>query len=749
MISLENAFTDFMVHLYQNVAPGKESVCISPVSITIALAALFYGSSGHTKQQLKDVVFRSFSSDHEMPLFAAELLLPFSTEVNGKNNLVTASHLYCHDEIDVSDSYREVLVRNFDASVVTVTFSNAGAAIPEINDWVAKVTHGKIEHIIAENSVDALASLMITNVVHYKNRWEKKFSPSLTRNGYFHVSADRKVSVKMMSKVTELPFAENEECKVLALPCDDDGNLTVYMFLPKERFGLSRFEQTLTTEKLLDLVSALKPNTVQVQIPKFAIKSTLNLDNSLKQLGLGNIFSADANFSGISHTDHLRVSSFLHATFVELDQVDCVKVIYMTCFQVDEEGGEPSASAQFDRKLAMEFPTISQMEFIADHGFLFALRMVDRNTLSTYPLANFSVSLYQHVGTSSESLCLSPLSVSLALAMIFYGSGGNTKSQIRETLIGSASTDEHLSTYMSDVMRTINNTEDNLKLYAVNRLYIDQKYDVLESYKTEVHDKLNSEIVSADFSNPNKAASEINTWVAVATHEKITQLVSADSLGPETRLMIVNAIYFKNKWIKEFSRSSTSKKVFYKSPGHDVKVDMMHKKTYFMYGESSDCQVLEMQYKGRSASMIVLLPNERYGLKKFEQELTAKKLVQLLSSTYHTTVAVQFPKFELRSKFELNQALQRMGITDMFTGDANLSRISGKRDLHVSSGTHEAYIKVDEKGTEAAAVTGFQVRLMAAAVPPREIRFIADHPFMFAIIDKKHKNILFMGRFIG
>ncbi|VDO94592.1 unnamed protein product [Soboliphyme baturini] len=374
--------------------------------------------------------------------------------------------------------------------------------------------------------------------------------------------------------------------------------------------------------------------------------------------------------------------------------------------------------------------------------------MVYGHMMPKYPLADFSVNLYQHAGTSSESMCLSPLSLSLALAMIFYGSAGNTKSQIKGAMFGFSSTDQQVSTYMGEVMKTINSTDKTFILYAVNRLYINKKYNVSDYYRNKVKDKLNSDIAMADFSNPRKVVSEINHWVATATHYKIKDLVTTSSFDANTRLAVINAVYFNSKWLKEFSPHDTSKGTFYVSMDRRIEVDMMSQKKLFSYGETAECQVLAMRYIGPFMSMVVLLPKERYGLRRFEEALTARKLVQLLSSTTSTTVTVKFPKFQLQSKLKLNSIFESMGITDMFRKTADLAAITGKPELFVSSGVHEAFIQVDERGTEAAAATGFEIMPMAA-VPNQEVRFIADHPFMFAIIDKKHNNILFLGRYVG
>ena len=243
----------------------------------------------------------------------------------------------------------------------------------------------------------------------------------------------------------------------------------------------------------------------------------------------------------------------------------------------------------------------------------------------------------------------------------------------------------------------------------------------------------------------------INNWVAEKTNNKITEIVPADALDDLTRLVLVNAIYFKGHWLKKFSINSTNDDYFHISPNESVKVKMMHTKAKFYYGESSElkCQVIELPYAGENLSMFILLPDqESTQLSKFEQKLTSDDLVNIKDKFPMSLLEVSLwlPKFSLDEKLSLADMLAGMGMKDLFAeGLADLSGMDGSKNLYVSKVLHRAVVEVNEEGTEAAAATAV-VMMYRSAIIQKEINFRANRPFLFFIQDKATRSILFLGR---
>ena len=216
-------------------------------------------------------------------------------------------------------------------------------------------------------------------------------------------------------------------------------------------------------------------------------------------------------------------------------------------------------------------------------------------------------------------------------------------------------------------------------------------------------------------------------------------------LNSLTRLVLTNAIYFKGTWEWEFDKSDTREQDFKIAPDNIVKTPMMFMdpdKAEFNYVDLEKLQVLELPYKGEKISMLILLPKENLE----NIELSSEKLNEYKSQMEETKLdSIYLPKFEFDTKYLMSETLKGMGMLTAFTWDADFSGMTGYKDLFISFVVHQAYVKVDEKGTEAAAATAVGMPMSAA---PRNI-FRADHPFIFIIQEKETGNILFFGRVVN
>jgi serpin B len=214
-----------------------------------------------------------------------------------------------------------------------------------------------------------------------------------------------------------------------------------------------------------------------------------------------------------------------------------------------------------------------------------------------------------------------------------------------------------------------------------------------------------------------------------------------------TRLVLTNAIYFKGTWIKQFEKKQTRDTDFRVNATSIVKVPMMQRTgedAKFNYTESDNLQILEMPYEGDKLSMIVLLPKND-NLSSLESSLSLEKINDWRSKLREQRVDVFMPKFTFDTKYSMNETLANMGMPTAFTYSADFSGMDGTQDLYIQKVIHQAFVDVNEEGTEAAAATGVSVGLKSA-MPQQTPIFRADHPFVFIIQDKENGNILFLGR---
>ena len=243
-----------------------------------------------------------------------------------------------------------------------------------------------------------------------------------------------------------------------------------------------------------------------------------------------------------------------------------------------------------------------------------------------------------------------------------------------------------------------------------------------------------------------EARRQIDRWVEERTNDRIKDPLHAGDIDPLTRMMLVDAIYFKAAWEHPFQKSATQKDVVFHAPGKEVHVAMMHQTEHCKYAEDPALQVLELPYKGEKLSMLILLPRDPQGLGKVGQSLTRATLDGWLGKLAMRRVQVQLPRFKVDDRFELGQQLAAMGMPLPFSREADFSGISTSEKLSISKVVHQAFVDVNEEGTEAAAATGVGIRTLALPLPEPPVTFRADHPFLFLLRDHQTGSILFLGQ---
>lgn len=359
----------------------------------------------------------------------------------------------------------------------------------------------------------------------------------------------------------------------------------------------------------------------------------------------------------------------------------------------------------------------------------------------------FALDIYQQLKGEAGNLFLSPYSISTALAMTYAGARGQTATQMAEMLHFNP-LEQNLHATMGKLVNELNarGQQGNCQLSVANALWGQQGYGFLPGFINLLEKNYQTSLYQVNFKTATEAAREkINTWVAEKTQDKIKDLIPEGVLDALTRLVLTNAIYFKGNWASQFKKEQTREMPFKISAEKEITVPMMNQSEKFGYLEREGLQILSMPYQDKELSMIVLLPAEIDGLEALEDSLTLAKLNIWLRSLIEEKVIVYFPRYKIEKKCFLADTLSAMGMKDAFNGKADFSGMNGRRDLYISNVIHQAFIEVNEKGTEAAAATAV---VMTKAIASRPLIFRADHPFLFLIRDNQSGSILFLGRMV-
>jgi len=367
------------------------------------------------------------------------------------------------------------------------------------------------------------------------------------------------------------------------------------------------------------------------------------------------------------------------------------------------------------------------------------------NNVATTAINAFTASLYAQLRKQEGNLCLSPYSISTVLAMTSAGAQGDTKKQMVEVLkLGEKESETHKS--FSELERALTAKTDFYQLAVANDLWV-QKGQLLTADFTELlHSDYRATVRTANFETNLEASRQlINGYIAEQTGQKIPELLAANALNPQTRLILTNAVYFKGKWQLAFDKKDTQKLDFVKFDGSKIKVPTMYQKETFAHFEDADVQLLELPYKTADKtpglSMVILLPKKDDGLPQIEGKLAS--YLNFLNDNQREEIAVFLPKFKVEAAFQLKDTLQILGMKDAFDQNkADFSAMTGKKELVISAVVHKAFIEVNEEGTEAAAATA------VVTSRGRSPTFRADRPFLFWIKDNRSGTILFLGRVV-
>lgn len=353
--------------------------------------------------------------------------------------------------------------------------------------------------------------------------------------------------------------------------------------------------------------------------------------------------------------------------------------------------------------------------------------------------------LYGQLASGGDNIVISPVSLMGAFGVVAEGARGETRGAILSSL--GLPDRAGLGGELGGLLRGLQSDADGATLSVANAVWVQRDFPLNPVFVQAARANYGAEARPVDFQGaPQASADTINSWVSQATRTRIPDLISRSAINADTRLVVTNAVYFLGDWEQPFNAGATRSEPFHLAGGRSISTPLMYRQGGYRLLETADLQVLDLPYKGDRLSMTVLLPRERNGLSMLERRLDADLAgwLSALDGQDVRSVRVFLPKLQAELSYQLNPQLTALGMGLAFSNQADLRGIADA-PLTISQVVHKTFLRIDEKGTEAAAATGLIIETTSAPITPPPT-FRADHPFVFLIRDRETGAVLFMGR---
>uniref|UniRef100_A0A0N4ZTI6 SERPIN domain-containing protein n=1 Tax=Parastrongyloides trichosuri TaxID=131310 RepID=A0A0N4ZTI6_PARTI len=360
---------------------------------------------------------------------------------------------------------------------------------------------------------------------------------------------------------------------------------------------------------------------------------------------------------------------------------------------------------------------------------------------------DFTFNSFKELHESNKRFVFSPISLITALSMAYAGSKGETLEEFCK-VVNSDNNSNETHEYFLELINSLKEIPENseLALTLANKIYVAHNFKILDSYS-----KLLKEYYEGNFENINfmeqDSANKINEFVSEATNKKITELVTQENFNENTKIVLVNCLYFKGEWAKMFKEYNTYEDLFYETESVHKKMEFMKRNDFLMHFENPDLQLVLLDYCDRRTQFGIILPKNKFQIENVIGNLNGDDLAEMINKVSNKGVELHLPKFKMESAHNFNATQNNLGLKTGFSTAANFSGISNEGPLYISKIVQKVIIDVNEKGTEAAAATGVMIELLSMIYPPEDPIIIkADNPFFFFII-RDNKYILFNGIF--
>ncbi|XP_029156604.1 uncharacterized protein LOC114929280 isoform X2 [Nylanderia fulva] len=769
-------FSAFDWILFRNLAKTNAgNVLLSPISIKLALVLLYEGAQDQTARELAEVM--------QLPLSVLATREKFNNILKSLQAqspayaLNIGSRIYIDNNVLTRQRYAATIKTFYNTDVINANLSDTHTIATKVNSWVNNITNGHIEKMIDDEKSLENSVMLIVNGLFFKGAWRRKyFAPENTRVSKFHLNPNQSVNVSYMHCVARFYYAESSrlDAKILRIPYDGS-KFAMYIVLPHTLTGVNHIVNQINSYILASDMWNMQELPLNVWIPKFKFEFTSHLEHTLRELGIRDIFDDTALLTGIAKTKrasrHLQVSDVVHKTGIEVNENGTVAYAatevqignkieegtfhanHPFVFYIEDETTatilyigivqNPLSASGTTGKISQEFPSRFNPDAATVTPNPAATSTEDR-------YAFFNIDLLQRLNEDIEgNLIVSPASAKIGLTSLVEGTGGRTRQELLAAL--RLPPEEYIIRRIAErTLRPLKSHQNGTEIDVATRLWVNPALIISPNYKNALRNYYGTDIQQLNFGNANVAASTINSWVREHTRNNIKSIIQPGTLPADTQILLTSALYFKGRWLKSFDRYATHARCF-RVPQYGCKdVPMMENTARYRYAYIAplDADVVEIPYSDGRTSMLIFLPSHEDSdpnLQILSKDLSYVPMRTLLSSLNETEIMLSIPRFSIESKLDLRSSLMRMGILDIFGMAANFTGIKYNDYLRIGNIIQNAKIEVDEEGTIAAAVTEFMIVPLMANVAPA---FIANRPFIFAIVDLVTSETLFAGRVI-
>jgi serine protease inhibitor len=350
----------------------------------------------------------------------------------------------------------------------------------------------------------------------------------------------------------------------------------------------------------------------------------------------------------------------------------------------------------------------------------------------------------QDTQPAGDNLFVSPLSLHIALGMLLNGAQNETADQILKALKMEGVSMEDLNKAYNTLMTELPAADSKVKLGLANSLWYRSGFQVETSFQDILKQSFKAEVTGLEFNNA--ALDKINQWASNKTNGKIKKVL--DKISADQIMFLMNALYFKGDWSNKFDAGKTVDTPFRLESGSDKTVKMMFKEADFKGTEVEKYKAVQLPYANGQFNMTLIIPKGENTVAQIASGLTATEWNDLQTKRLLIRKSkVGLPRFTMNYSAQLNSTLKKMGINKVFSDAAELNKIAITGGLMVDFVKQDAYLGIDESGTEAAAVTTIGIVLTSAG--PEIPQYICNRPFLLVISEKTSNTILFMGRIMN
>ena len=355
----------------------------------------------------------------------------------------------------------------------------------------------------------------------------------------------------------------------------------------------------------------------------------------------------------------------------------------------------------------------------------------------------FAFKMFKQVATLDDNpnTFFSPLSLNMALGMLFNGTSGETRTEMAEALVFAGLTETEINAFYHKMSQALMEIDPLTDMDIANSIWYRTGFPVKQSFIDINQQYFDATVQALDFNKPD-AADIINGWCAEKTKERITEIVE-NPIDPDVVMYLINALYFKSKWLYPFDKALTKQEDFTKAGNQNKKVNIMNQTALLPYYSDNNLQCVELPYGNGAFSMVALLPAGNLDIDGLIDYLDNDTWQHILNNLWYETVDLKLPRFKVECELPLNEPIQNTGITRIFySGLENIA----DGPLWVSYIKQKTFVEVNEEGTEAAAVTVIGTVTSTGEAPPPPPQFYANRPFLYLIKEKSTGTILFIGR---